>query len=156
MSKKEPKETLVRKRVIETLESNEILVGADISKKLKIAEGDKLNILKNNFNVTAILPKTGTIDDSRIFGHLHTVQSLTNKDGLINAIEVVGCCEQISKGLVAKISKLIPEAKIVTISQIVDTQIKTNQIMNNLSLLFIAVIVLIGGASIANDMYTNV
>lgn len=150
------KKALVRKRVIETLASDEVLVGADIAKRFRAQEGTQIAMLNKNFKVSAILPQTGTIDDSRIFAHLHTVQDLTGKGAVINAIEVVGCCEQISKGLVPKIRSLIPDAKVVTISQVVDTQIKTNHLMRNLSQLFLLIIILIGGASIANDMYNNV
>lgn len=156
LASKTPKETLVRKRIIETLEADEVLVGSDIAKKLKLQEGSEIALLNSPFKVSAILPQTGTIDDSRIFAHLHTVQDLTGKDAVVNAIEVVGCCEQISKGLIAGITTLIPDAKIVTISQIVDTQLKMNQLMKSLSMLFLVIIAAIGGASIANDMYANV
>ena len=44
----------------------------------------------------------------------------------------------------------------MTITQIVDTQIKTNRMMAQLSWLFLGIIVLVGGASIANYMYANV
>ena len=150
------KETLVRKRVIDKLESDEILLGADIAASLGTKEGDGLGLLGKKFKVSAILPPTGTVDDSRAFAHLHTVQELAGKGPVLNAIEIVGCCNQISKGLVQKINALLPEAKVVTITQIVDTQIKTNQMMARLSLLFLAIIVLVGGASIANYMYANV
>lgn len=156
LTKKEPKETLVRKRVIETLEPNEVLVGSDVAKKLQIQEGGEIAMLDKPFKVSAILPQTGTVDDSRVFAHLHTVQDLAGKEAVVNAIEVVGCCEQISKGLVAKINYLIPDAQVITISQVVDTQVKTNQLMRNLSTLFLIIIVVMGGASIANDMYNNV
>jgi putative ABC transport system permease protein len=154
--KQEPKETLTRKRVIETLAADEALVGFDLARSLGIVEGQEIAMLDTPFKVTAILPQTGTIDDSRIFAHLHTVQDITGKEGLVNAIEVVGCCEEISKGLVAKITTLIPDAEIITISQIVDTQVRTNHLMRNLSNLFLIIIVFIGGASISNDMYNNV
>ena len=156
LTKKEPKETLVRKRVIETLDLNEVLVGSDVAKKLQIEENSEIAMLDKPFKVSAILPQTGTIDDSRIFAHLHTVQDLAGKEAVVNAIEVVGCCEQISKGLVAKINYLIPDAQVITISQVVDTQVKTNQLMRNLSTLFLVIIVFMGGAGIANDMYNNV
>jgi putative ABC transport system permease protein len=156
LTNKAPQETLVRKRVIETLGPNEVLVGSDVAENLKLKEGHEISMLNAAFKVSAILPQTGTVDDSRIFAHLHTVQDLTGKDAVVNAIEVVGCCEQISKGLVAKINYLIPDAKIVTISQVVDTQVRTNQLMRNLSMLFLVVIIGIGGAGIANDMYNNV
>ena len=151
-----PKETLVRRRVIETLDSTQVLIGAEVAASLAIKEGDRLGILGTQFTVTGVLPQTGTIDDSRIFAHLHTVQQLTGKGSVIHAIEVVGCCNQISRGLVQKINRLLPEAKVVTITQIVDTQIKTNRMMSRLSLIFLGIIVLVGVASIANYMYANV
>lgn len=156
LNQKSPKETLVRKRVIETIEPNEVLVGHDIAHKLKLQEGNEIAMLEKPFKIVAVLPQTGTIDDSRIFAHLHTVQDLTSKGEVVSAIEVVGCCKQVSKGLIANISTLLPDANVITISQIVDTQVKTNELMRNLSLLFLAVIIFMGGASIANDMYNNV
>jgi putative ABC transport system permease protein len=155
-SKSIPKETLVRKRVIETLSSDEVLVGADVAASLGTKQDDALQLFGRTFSVTGILPQTGTVDDSRIFAHLHTVQELGGKGSVINAIEIVGCCDQISKGLVQKINKLLPEAKVVTIAQVVDTQIKTNRMMSRLSMIFLGVIILVGGASIANYMYANV
>jgi putative ABC transport system permease protein len=151
-----PKETLVRKRVIETLETDEVLVGADVAATLSLKEGDTINLLGNSFSVIATLPQTGTIDDSRIFAHLHKVQDLAGKGPVLNAIEVVGCCNEIFGGLVEKINKLLPEAKVVTIAQVVDTQIRTNRMMSRLSLLFLVIIVLVGVASIANYMFANV
>ena len=44
----------------------------------------------------------------------------------------------------------------VTITQIVSTQINTNKMMNNLSLLLLIIIIIIGGAGIANYMFANV
>lgn len=152
----EDKKTLARKRVIETLEDNEVLVGADVAAALRLKENDSLEMLGKKFKVTALLPQTGTVDDSRIFAHLHTVQEWSNKGPVINAIEVIGCCQEISKGLVAKVNSLLPDAKVVTITQIADSQIKINRMMSNLSLMFLVIIVFVGGASIANYMYANV
>jgi putative ABC transport system permease protein len=152
----EDKKTLARKRVIETLEDNEALVGADVAAKLGLKDADTLDVLGKTFNVTAVLPQTGTVDDSRVFAHLHVVQDLAKKGPVINAIEVIGCCMEISKGLVEKINHLLPDAKVVTITQIADAQIKINHMMANLSLMFLVIIIFVGGASIANYMYANV
>jgi putative ABC transport system permease protein len=152
----EDKKTLARKRVIDTLEDNEVLVGADVGARLRLKETDKLDLLGRSFNVTAVLPQTGTVDDSRIFAHLHVVQDMSKKGPVLNAIEVIGCCQEISKGLVDKINQLLPDAKVVTITQIADAQIKINRMMSNLSLMFLVIIVFVGGASIANYMYANV
>lgn len=150
------KGSLARKRVIEDLQPDEVLIGNDVAVEANLNEGDKIAMLGQDFTVTAVLPPTGTVDDSRIFGHLHTVQKLTGKGAVVNAIEVVGCCSSINTGLVQKINKLLPEAKVVTITQVVDTQLKTNRMMASLSLIFIAIIALIGGATIANYMFANV
>jgi putative ABC transport system permease protein len=156
LSPEAAKGSLARKRVIETLQPYEVLIGNDVAVAANVNEGDTLALLGQRFAVTAVLPPTGTVDDSRIFGHLHTVQKLTGKGAVVNAIEVVGCCNAINTGLVQKINKLLPEAKVVTITQVVDTQLKTNRMMASLSLIFIAIIALIGGATIANYMYANV
>ena len=150
------RETQVRKRIIETLGYDEVLLGADVAATSALKEDDSLQLMGEKFSVIAILPQTGTVDDSRIFAHLHTVQKMTGKGSVVNAIEIVGCCSEISKGLVQKINKLLPEAKVVTIAQVVDTQIRTNRLMSRLSMIFLIIIILVGGASIANYMYANV
>jgi putative ABC transport system permease protein len=150
------KKTLARKRVIDTLEDNEVLLGADVAAKLGLKEADKLDVLGRKFSVTAVLPQTGTVDDARVFAHLHVVQDLSKKGPVINAIEVIGCCQQISKGLVEKINHLLPDAKVVTVAQIAASQININRMMSNLSLMFLVIIIFVGGASIANYMYANV
>jgi putative ABC transport system permease protein len=149
-------ETLVRTRVIDDLSPTEALVGSDVAVSVGLSEGDSTEILGREFTVTAILPQTGTIDDSRVFAHLHTVQEMAGKGAVVNAIEIIGCCHEIAGGLIDGLNKLLPDAKVVTITQIIDTQIKTNQMMANLSMIFLAIIVLVGGASIANYMYANV
>jgi len=150
------RETLVRRRVIETLEEDELIAGAEAAAAAGIGEGDRLSILGAEFRVTAVLPSTGTVDDSRLIAHLHKVQELTGKGEVVSAIEVVGCCNEISKGLVAKINRTLPDAKVVTVRQVVDVQIRTNRLMRRLSALLIVVLLFVGGAAIANYMYANV
>lgn len=152
----EDKKTLVRKRVIETLAEREALVGADVAASLGVREGQALNLLGEEFSVLAVLPQTGTVDDSRIFTHLHTVQRLSGRDAVVSCIEIVGCCKEISAGLVDKVNKLLPDAKVVTVSQVVATQANVNRMMERLSMIFVAIIVVVGGAGIANYMYANV
>jgi putative ABC transport system permease protein len=148
--------TQVRKRVIEDLAANAMLVGADIAASLAVKEGDSLTVLGKRFFAEAILPITGTVDDGRLFAHLHTVQKLAGKDSVLHSIEIVGCCAAITAGLIPKINKLLPDAKVVTISQIVSTQIRANTVMKRISLIMLVVILVVGGASIANYMFANV
>ena len=152
----EDKRTLVRKRVIKDLASHEILVGPDVANHLSLKEGDSLELLGESFAVIAVLPETGTVDDSRIFAHLHTVQRLSGKEEVVNCIEIVGCCKEIAAGLVDNVNKLLPDAKVVTVKQVVATQQNINHMMSRLSMIFMAIIIVVGGAGIANYMYANV
>ncbi len=147
---------MVRKRVIKDLGSHEILIGSDVAALQGIAEGDSLTLLGEPFSVVAVLPETGTVDDSRIFGHLHTIQRLAGKGPVVNCIEIVGCCKEIAAGLVDSVNKLLPDAKVVTVKQMVATQQNINHMMGRLSMIFLAIIVVVGGAGIANYMYSNV
>jgi len=148
--------TQVRKRVIEDLAPDAMLVGADVARSLAVKDGDSLTVMGKRFVAEAILPVTGTVDDGRMFAHLHTVQKLAGKDSVLHSIEIVGCCSAISKGLIQQVNKLLPDAKVVTISQIVTTQIRANTVMKRISLIMLVVILVVGGASIANYMFANV
>ncbi|MCX7425321.1 MAG: ABC transporter permease [Planctomycetia bacterium] len=150
------KKIQVRKQVIKDLGSHEILIGPDVANSLGIKESDSLTLLGEEFSVVAVLPETGTIDDSRIFAHLHTVQRLSGKDAVVNCIEIIGCCKEIRAGLVDKVNKLLPDAKVVTVKQVVATQQNVNDMMGRLSVIFLVIIVVVGGAGIANYMYANV
>lgn len=150
------KKNIVRKRVIEDLGENALLAGSEVASALKLKEGDILQIMGKDFTVEVILPATGTVDDNRLFTNLRTVQDFTNKSNSLNVIEIVGCCSAISKGLIQQINTLLPDARVVTISQIVQTQINTNKIMNKLSLVMLIIIIIMGGAGIANYMFANV
>jgi putative ABC transport system permease protein len=147
---------LARKRVIETLGEREALVGADVAARGGLKEGDAVELLGERFTVLAVLPATGTVDDARAFAHLHTVQRLAGKGSVVNAIEVIGCCKQIAAGLVAKVAEALPEARVVTITQVVQTQQNVNRLMEGLSLIFLAVLLAVGGAAMASALYANV
>lgn len=68
-------ESLATKRTIENLEGHSVIVGADTAQQLELAVGSSLVVLGNKFDVVAVLPTTGTVDDGRIFAHLHTVRA---------------------------------------------------------------------------------
>lgn len=147
---------LAQKRIVDELGSDELFIGYEAADRLSLTIGDKLSVMDREFTIAAVLPAAGSVDDSRLFAHLDTVQEMTGKQGMVSVIEVVGCCKQIFDGLAGKINKLLPDAKVVTINQVVSTQRKTNLMMVKLSRAFLILIVLVGGGSIANYMYSNV
>jgi putative ABC transport system permease protein len=68
----------------------------------------------------------------------------------------MGCCSAITEGLLGNLRNILPDTKITTINHIVQTQVKTNQTMAKFSVIFLIIIILVGGISIGNYMWSNV
>ncbi len=150
------KDDKLQRKAIESLAANDILVGSVIAQRLNLSNGQALKIEGRSFNIANILPETGTIDDNRVFAHLHVTQDLLGIKGQVSAIEVMGCCSAISDGLLGKMRNILPDTRITTINQIVSTQIETNNLMRKISLIFLVIIMLVGAITIGNYMWANV
>ncbi len=146
----------LQRKAIDTLNTNDCLVGFLAAGKLKVKENETITISGNELKIRKILPETGTIDDDRIFTHLKTAQNILNIQGQISAIEIMGCCNAISEGLLSKLRNILPDTRITTIGQIVSTQIETNKMMDKISLIFLVIILFVGSISIGNYMWANV
>ncbi len=149
-------ESLAKRRFIEKLAVNEAVVGADVAQSAGLKTGDKVSLLGYPFQISGVMPATGTVDDSRVFAHLHTVQRLAKKGETVNVIEIMACCEDAAGGLTGQLADTFPDAKVVTITQVVDTQVAVNRLMTQLSYLFFAILLVVGIASIAGTMFSNV
>jgi putative ABC transport system permease protein len=149
-------EALASERTIEELRDREAVIGADVAEHLRLKPGASVDLLGDQFQVLAVLPPTGTVDDSRIFAHLHTVQELSQAGEVVSAIEVMGCCEDVAGQLTPQLTNLLPDAKVVTISQVVQTQVGVNRLMARSSVFVLIVLVLVGGASVMNATASNV
>lgn len=148
--------SLATHRTVQELYKHEALVGADIASSTGLKEGDKVQLLGETLVVSAVLPVMGTVDDGRVFAHLHTVQRLAKLGEVVNCIEIMGCCEDIAKGLVTQLGDLLPGTKVITIAQVVQTQVSINRMMQQLSWLFLIILIGMAGAGIANSTIANV
>lgn len=146
----------LQRKAVDSLAANEVLVGSIIAQRLNLSESKSLLMEGQSFTIARILPETGTIDDNRVYAHLHVVQNLLGIKGQVSAIEVMGCCSAISDGLLGKMRNILPDTRITTINQIVNTQIETNKLMAKISMIFLVIIVLVGAITIGNYMWANV
>ncbi|QDV20482.1 Macrolide export ATP-binding/permease protein MacB [Gimesia panareensis] len=149
-------ESLAERRSLQHLKKSEVILGSDFAAANNLKAGDSLDLLGEKFDVLTVLPATGTVDDSRVFAHLHTVQRLSEAGPVVNIIEVMGCCEDVANGLVGDLQKLLPGTKVVTIANVVETQVSINRMMTNLSYLFLGILIAVGGASMASASFANV
>ena len=150
------KDAKLQRKGIDDLAATDCYVGSAIAVKLKLKESSSLDIMGTQFKIAKILPETGTVDDDRVFANLHTVQTLLGTGEQIRAIEIMGCCNEISEGLLGKLRNILPDTRITTIGQIVSTQIETNRMMNKISLVFLIIILFVGSISIGNYIWANV
>jgi len=146
----------LQRKVVEALAPTDCLVGSEAATRLALAEGATASLLGKDFRVAKVLPATGTVDDDRVFLHLHALQELVNAKGSVSAIEIMGCCNAISDGLLAKLRNILPDTRITTISQIVSTQLDTNRLMKKVSLSFLVIVLFVGAISIGNFIWANV
>ena len=150
------KDERLQRKAVDSLAQGDILLGASVAQRLNLTEGQTLGLEGRNFTVARIIPETGTVDDSRIYAHLHAVQQLLGTGDQVSAIEIMGCCSAISDGLLGKLRNILPDTRITTINQIVSTQIQTNQLMRKISFVFLVIIIIVGAITIGNYMWANV
>ena len=149
-------ESLATQRTIEQLGDEDVVLGADVAESLNLRPGDAVTLLGAKFKVLAVLSSTGTVDDSRAFAHLHRVQELTGAGHVVSAIEVMGCCQDAAGGLVPQLGELLPDSRVVTISQVVQTQVGVNRLMAGASVFVLVVLLLVSGASVLSTISSNV
>lgn len=149
-------EALATRRVVENLGEQEAIIGAELAELTKVKAGDSISLLGEKLNVIAVLPRTGSADDGRVFAHLHTVQRLVKAGDVVNVIEIMACCEDAAGNLITDLGQMFPDVKVATISHVVEAQVAVNRLMGRLSWLFLAILVVLGGASMAGSMYANV
>jgi len=145
-----------QRKTVDSLGANEVWVGSLVAERLAATAGGSVQVSGRTLEVMHVLPETGTIDDNRIFAHLHTVQQLLGIAGQVSNIEIMGCCSEISDGLLGKLRNILPDTRIITIGHIVNTQIETNTLMAKVALVLLVIITLVGSLSIGNYMWANV
>jgi putative ABC transport system permease protein len=146
----------LKRAPVEVLGRNECLVGASAAERLGLSKGRVTRVEKRELVVSQVLPATGTVDDDRVFMHLHEMQEMLGTGGQVSVIEIMGCCSAITDGLLSKLRNVLPDTRVLGIAQIVNTQIETNKLMDRLSWAFLAIVLVVGGLSIGNFMWANV
>jgi len=142
---------------LEDIEKNELFLGNESSRVLGKREGDRLRIGPYEFEVVKVLDETASVDDLRVFIHLHQAQEILGKGRVINAIELIGCgCKQDMVLLAGNIGKLLPGVKTQTITQIVETQAGTVRLMERFTLVILFVVLIVGWGLVSNTMASNV
>lgn len=101
-----------------------VYIGYEIARSLGIKEGDVIDLFGRSFTVAKTLSQTGSMDDIRIYGHLHDIQKVLGMEGRINEIKALECVcytlspEEFRKTLRQQLARLLPDAKVIELQAI--------------------------------------
>jgi ABC-type lipoprotein release transport system permease subunit len=111
--------------MIFSIEQGNVYIGFEIAQSLGLRKGDIIDIFGKPFTVAQCLSESGSVDDIRIYAHLHDVQSLLNMESKINEIKALQCLclvdnENINSQemLRDQLAKILPDAKVILIQNI--------------------------------------
>jgi putative ABC transport system permease protein len=138
-------------------EESGVLLGSEASRILGLGQGDTLKVNEKPLVVTGVLESTGSQDDQIVFAPLRTAQQLLGKEGRISMAEVAALCAACPiDDMVAQISSVLPDAKVMAIRQVVKGRMETlghfNKFAYGLSLL----VMLVGGLVVLVTMMGSV
>jgi len=136
---------------------NDVLLGADTARVLKLDKGDSILVNGRHLNVSGVLHPTGSQDDQLIFMHLLTAQRLLNKEGKVSMAEVAALCQACPiTEMVKQISEALPGAKVMAIQQVVKGRMETLSQFKKFSYGISAVVILIGSLVVLVTMMGSV
>jgi len=136
---------------------NDVLLGADTARVLKLDKGDSIKVNGRHLNVSGVLHPTGSQDDQLIFLHLLTAQRLLNKEGKVSMAEVAALCQACPiTEMVKQISEAIPGAKVMAIQQVVKGRMETLSQFKKFSYGVSVVVILIGSLVVLVTMMGSV
>ncbi len=137
--------------------SNEAIIGSRVANLLGISINSLIALGTGTVKITGILNKTGTEDDNLIFADLHTVQSLTGKQDMINFIEVAALCSGCPiDEIVSQIQTKLPNTDINALQNIVKQRMSTINYVKRLVLMVSVVILVIACFMLSMFMLASV
>ena len=105
--------------MIFTIEAGYVYIGFEIAQEFNIEQGDEIEINGKDFKVINILAESGSVDDIRIYGNLHDIQTIVGKIGKINEIKALNCLCISENGknplnlLRNQLKQIVPDAKVI-------------------------------------------
>jgi putative ABC transport system permease protein len=157
----------LQRKAVDSLPEGSALIGSAAAVRLSLAEGATFAVperatepgaapRERAFTVAKLLPETGTVDDDRVFVNLRDAQAVFGIEEQVSAIEIMGCCNAISGGLLSQLRNILPDTRITTVRQLVSTQLDTNRLMRKVSVAFLVIVLIVGAISIGNYIWANV
>ena len=136
---------------------NELLIGSQTAITYDLAVGDTLDIMGDDYTVTAILKPTGSSEDGIIVGDLHTFQNILGKEGKVSMVEIQAFCRDCPiTELTLQISEKFPEAKVTGLRQAMMSKMQTVEMFKTFSYGIAVLVIFIGSLLVFVTMMGSV
>ncbi len=136
---------------------NQAVVGSMAAELLKINVGDIISVNNTDIKVTGILDETGSGDDYRVYVSLLFLQEISNKPGLISAVDIRALCNACPVDIIADaINTEISGVRAVAVKQVAATEMGMLDKIKRLMLALGGITLIVGTFGVVNTLMTSV
>ncbi len=128
-----------------TIPRGSMWLGHHLARSEDVEKGDEIEIGGRSFRVAGVLKEQGSVDDIRIYGHLHDVQELLDRPGRINEIEALQCLclgKHNLAGIRRAVREVLPGVEVTEFRSIAVARAETRQMVERLAGMIVPAIVL--------------
>lgn len=118
----------------------EVIIGSGLARKENLVIGSTLELADQNYPVVGVMQETGGSEDNGVFTNFKTSRTITG----IDSWSMIELNTTQPDKTVARLSELLPEAKVAELSQLVQGTKETVDRFSNFSLIASALLVIIG------------
>ncbi len=150
-----------KSKMIFAIDTGKVYLGYEIAHQFNIKEGDVIDVLGNNFEVSKTLTESGSEDDVRMYFNLETLQSLVKMEGRVNEVMAINCMCSTKNGdplgeLRAELQKIAPEAEVIMKSSVADAREKQRKMTDKYFSYLFPIILIICALWLGSVTMTNV
>ncbi|MGI1658728.1 MAG: ABC transporter permease [Desulfitobacterium sp.] len=139
-------------------EANEILIGSEVARILKLSPQQVVQIKGQEFRVGGIIQPTGSIEnDQAIFMDLTTLQKAENKPTALSLIEAAVLCYTCPiEDVTLQLSEKLPEAKVTALQSTLESRDDTVQQFSLFATIISVILLITSGFVVAMSMISAV
>ncbi len=142
-----------------TIDPGTAYVGRHIADSAGVAVGDEIDVLGRRLRVAAVIDEQGSIDDIRIYGHLHDVQEMLGRPGRINEIEALQCLcwgKHTLANVRADVRSVLPGVEVTEMRSIAIARAETRKMVERFAGVLIPAVVLIATVWVGLSTLRNI
>ncbi|MEA3401967.1 MAG: FtsX-like permease family protein, partial [Armatimonadota bacterium] len=141
------------------VERGTALVGHHLARSENVAAGDQIEVLGRRLQVEGVLEEQGSVDDIRIYTHLHDAQQMLGEPGRVNEIEALQCLchgRQSLANVRQDVRDVLPGVEVTEFRSIAVARSETRRMVERFAGLVIPVIVLAAAVWVGLNAMRNV